>query len=304
MRKEIFHFPHSILSLVIAGAGLFQLRMTNVIWEMENDMVIASPSNERLKHARRVRDGREPDLIFVEGARLIEESLQSGLKLTACFHEPDPTPRAQKLIDEMASRGCPLFPALRAALDTVADTVSSQGLIVIAEKPEFNFDSALRARDGVAPLLVCLDSAQDPGNFGTIVRTAEAAGASGVVATKGSVDAFAPKTLRSSMGSAFRLPVVTGVEDGDLALVSKASNLRMVATTAGGETIYTDYDWRSPTMVVFGNEARGLGRELLERCDERLRIPLRAPVESLNIAAAAAVILFEAARQRRGMDSG
>jgi RNA methyltransferase, TrmH family len=266
---------------------------------MENDMVIMSPSNERLKHARRVRDGREPDLIFVEGERLVEECLQSGLKLRACFHEPDPTLRAQRLIDEMASRGCPIYPAIRGALETVGDTVNTQGLIVIAEKPEFNFDRALQARDGVAPLLVCLDSAQDPGNFGAIVRTAEAAGASGVVATKGSVDAFAPKTLRSSMGSAFRLPVVTGVEGGDLALACGSAKLSMVATTAGGETVYTDYDWRKPTMVVFGNEARGVGRELLERCDERLRIPLSAPVESLNMAAAAAVILFEAARQRR-----
>src|SRR2546422_4117220 len=199
---------------------------------MENDMVIRSPPNERLKHARRVRDGREPELIFVEGARLIEECVQSGLKLTACFHEPDPAPQAQKLIDEMARRGCPLHPALRAAIETVGDTVNTQGLIVIAERPESDFDRASWARDGVAPLLVCLDSAQDPGNFGTIVRTAEAAGASGVVATKGSVDAFAPKTLRSSMGSAFRLPVVTGVEGGDLALACGSAKLSMVATTA------------------------------------------------------------------------
>jgi RNA methyltransferase, TrmH family len=278
--------------------------MTNGECNMENDMVITSLSNERLKHARRVRDGREPDLIFVEGERLIEECLQSGLKLTACFHEPDPTPRAQKIIAEMVSRGCPLYAANRAALETVGDTANTQGLIAIAERPRSDFDRALEARDGVAPLLVCLDSAQDPGNFGSVVRTAEAAGASGVVATKGSVDAFAPKTLRSSMGSAFRLPIVTGIESEALAPASGAARLRMVATTAGGETIYSAYDWSRPTMVVFGNEARGVGRELLERCDERLRIPLSAPVESLNMAAAAAVILFEAARQRRGIGSG
>jgi TrmH family RNA methyltransferase len=278
--------------------------MTNDECNMGNDMVITSPSNERLKHARRVRDGREPDLIFIEGERLIEECLQSGLKLTACFHEPDPTPRAQRIIAEMARRDCPLYPALRDALETVSDTVNTQGLIAIADRPESHFDRALQARDGVAPLLVCLYSAQDPGNFGTIVRTSEASGASGVLATKGSVDAFAPKTLRSSMGSAFRLPIVTGVEIEELPLASSAAKLRMVATTAAGETIYSDYDWRRPTMVVFGNEARGVGRELLERCDERLRIPLRAPVESLNVAAAAAAVLFEAARQRRGVGSG
>jgi TrmH family RNA methyltransferase len=278
--------------------------MMNVIWKMKNDMVITSSSNERLKHARRVRDGREPDLIFVEGERLIEECLQSGLKLTACFHEPDPTPRAQRIIAEMASRDCPLYPTQRAALETVSDTVNTQGLIGIAEKPKSDFDRALQARDGVAPLLVCLDSAQDPGNFGTIVRAAEASGASGVVATRGSVDAFAPKTLRSSMGSAFRLPLVTGVESEELPLRARAAKLRMVATAAGGETIYSDYDWSRPTMVVFGNEARGVGRELLERCDECIRIPLRAPVESLNLAAAVAVILFEAARQRRAVGNG
>ena len=272
--------------------------MTNDKCNMENDMVITSSSNERLKHARRVRDGREPGLIFVEGERLIEECLQSGLKLTACFHAPDPNPRAQKIIAQMARLDCPLYPATRAALDTVSDTVSAQGLIAIAERPESVFDQTLPARDDVAPLIVCLDRAQDPGNFGTIVRTAEAAGASGVVATKGSVDAFSPKTLRSSMGSAFRLPLVTGLEQEELLSRVRAAKLRVVATAASGEMVYSDYNWRRPTMVIFGAEASGLGLELLERCDERLRIPLRAPVESLNVAAAAAAVLFEAARQR------
>jgi TrmH family RNA methyltransferase len=265
---------------------------------MENDMVITSSSNERLKQARRVRDGREPGLIFVEGERLIEECLQSCLKLRACFHMPDPNPRARKIIAEMERLDCPLFPATSAALETVSDTVNTQGLIAIAERPRSDFDRTLPARDGVAPLIVCLDMARDPGNFGTIVRTAEAAGASGVVATKGSVDAFSPKTLRSSMGSAFRLPVVTGVESEELLTRIRAAKLRVVATCASGEMVYSDYNWRRPTMVIFGAEASGVRRELLERCDERLRIPLRAPVESLNVAAAAAVVLFEAARQR------
>ncbi len=262
-------------------------------------MTITSPANERLKYARRARDGREPELIFVEGERLIEECLQSGLKLTACFHLPDPNRRAQMIIAEMARHNIPLYPATEAALATVSDTVNSQGLIAIAKRPVFDFNQTLSARDGASPLVVCLDSVQDPGNFGTIVRTSEAAGASGVVALKGSVDAFAPKTLRGSMGSAFRLPVATEVGIEELLANSRAASLKIVATAGGGETVYSDYDWLRPTMVIFGNEARGVGAELLERCDERLRIPLRAPVESLNVAAAAAVVLFEAARQRR-----
>lgn len=263
-------------------------------------MIITSPANERLKHARRVRDGRERGLIFVEGERLIEELLHSELKPTACFHAPDPNPRAQMVVAEMARRNIPLYSVTDAALATVSDTVNSQGLVAIAEKPVFKFDQILPARDGDAPLIVCLDSVQDPGNFGTIVRTSEAAGASCVVALKGSVDAFSPKTLRSSMGSAFRLPVVTEIEIEELLAGVYAKNLKIVAAEASGETVYSDYDWRKPTMIIFGNEARGVGATVLERCDARLRIPLRAPVESLNVAAAAAAVLFEAVRQRRG----
>lgn len=261
-------------------------------------MIITSPANDRLKHARRVRDGRERGLIFVEGERLVEECLQSGLKLIACFHLPEPNLRAQSVIAELARRDCPLYSTAEAALETVSDTINTQGLIALAERPSSNLDQVLAARNGVTPLVVCLDAVQDPGNFGTIVRTSEAAGASGVVALKGSVDAFAPKALRSSMGSAFRLPIVTEVESEELLDQAHAAGLKIMATAASGETVYSDFDWRQPVMIIFGNEARGVSEDLSERCDARLRIGLRAPVESLNVAAAAAVILFEAARQR------
>jgi TrmH family RNA methyltransferase len=162
-------------------------------------MPITSPSNERLKHARRVRDGRERNLIFVEGERLIEECLQSSLPLSSCFHSPDPSPRAQAILNQLAQRGCPLFATADAALEAVCDTANTQGLILIAQRPTATLDQVLSNRNGEAGLVVCLDAVQDPGNFGTIVRTAEAAGASGIAAMKGSVDAFAPKTLRSAM---------------------------------------------------------------------------------------------------------
>lgn len=262
-------------------------------------MLITSPANEKLKQARRVRDGRESDLIFVEGERLVEECLQSKLQLVACFHAPQLSPRAQKILADLMDQGCPIYPTDDAVLETVSDTVSTQGLIVLASRPNFTLDQTMSLRDGKAPLIVCLDAIQDPGNFGTIVRTAEAAGASGVVALKGSADAFAPKTLRSAMGSAFRLPVRDHVEIDEILVKSFESGVKVVATQAEAETIYSAYDWLQPTLIILGNEARGINRELLERCDVRLRIPLRPPVESINVAAAAAVVLFEAARQRR-----
>lgn len=257
-------------------------------------MLITSPANERLKHARRVRDGREDDLIFVEGERLIEECLQSGLALAACFHSPEVSPRAQTILAELADRGCPLLPTADAVLATVSDTVNSQGLIVLAERPTAQLEEVLLS----SGLLVCLDAVQDPGNFGTILRTAEAAGADGVISMKGSVDAYSPKVLRSAMGSAFRLPIVTGVTDEGLTEHLHKTKLQIAAATADGEMLYHELNWLKPTMVILGNEANGVSNDLLELCETSIRIPLRSPVESLNVAAAAAVILFEAARQR------
>ena len=257
-------------------------------------MLITSPANERLKHARRVRDGREDDLIFVEGERLIEECLQSGLAMTACFHSPDVSPRAQKILVELADRNCPMLPTADAVLATISDTVNSQGLIVLAQRPTATIDQVFSSGE----LVVCLDAVQDPGNFGTILRTAEAAGASGIVALKGSVDAFAPKTLRSAMGSAFRLPIATDVSPKDFLAKSRKAGLKVVVATAEGETIYSNFNWRQPSVLVLGNEANGIRPELLEQSDARINIPLQAPVESLNVASAAAAILFEAARQK------
>ncbi|MEK7832573.1 MAG: RNA methyltransferase [Acidobacteriota bacterium] len=257
-------------------------------------MLITSPANERLKHARRVRDGREDNLIFVEGERLIEECLQSDLAMEACFHSPELSPRAQTILAELTERACPLLPTADAVLATISDTVNTQGLILIAERPSATLAQVLSS----GGLFACLDAVQDPGNFGTILRTAEAAGAKGVIALKGSVDAFAPKTLRSAMGSAFRLPIATDVGLEEFLAKTSAAGLKVVATTAEAEISYSNFDWRQPAVIVLGNEANGVRQELLESCDARVNIPLCAPVESLNVAAAAAVILFEAARQK------
>ncbi len=262
-------------------------------------MLITSPANQHLKRARGVRDGREPELIFVEGERLGEECVYSALELAACFHVPEPGARAQEVIGEAQRRGCPVYAVTEAALAAVSDTVNSQGLVLLARRPQCSVAQALRAAAESSGLVVGLDAVQDPGNFGTIVRTAEAAGAAGVIALRGSVDAFAPKTLRSAMGSAFRLPLADGAGMNEVLAACRAAGMRTVATAAEAEISYDDYDWRQSALVFFGNEAGGLRPELLEQCDAAVRIPIRHPVNSINVAAAAAVILFEAARQRR-----
>lgn len=256
-------------------------------------MLITSSSNERVKHARRVREGRERDLIFVEGERLVAECTASSLKLHACFTAAEPSASQQKLLERI---NCPVFQLSESVLESLSDTQSTQGIIVIAERP---FPTVERLFEGGTPLLLGLDRIQDPGNLGTLVRTAEAAGVSGIFAFAGSADAFAPKTLRSSMGSAFRLPILPDVSGLGTLETCRARGIQTVVATGEADASHYEYDWCQPTLLILGNEGRGASTEIMNACDHRLRIPLHPPVESLNVAAAGAAILFEAVRQRR-----
>jgi TrmH family RNA methyltransferase len=256
-------------------------------------MLITSSSNERVKHARRVREGRERDLIFIEGERLVTECLYSGLKLHACFTGSNPSANQNRLLERIP---CPAFQLSDSVLESLSDTTSTQGIIVLAERP---FPAVDHLFEGKKPLLLGLDRIQDPGNLGTLVRTAEASGVSGLFSFAGSADAFAPKTLRSSMGSAFRLPILPDVSGLGVIETCHARGLKTVVATGEAELLHYDYDWRQPTLLILGNEGRGASAEIMSACDVRVRIPLHEPVESLNVAAAGAAILFEAVRQRR-----
>lgn len=255
-------------------------------------MEIRSRDNERIKQARRVREGREPGLIFVEGLRLAEECLRSGLEVTAAFYRATEEPRQRQLLDALAARGVACHETAPPVLESLGDTVQGQGIVLLAQRPA----PAVVDRPG---LLLGLDRIQDPGNLGTLLRTAEAAGVDGVVLLAGCADVYSPKVLRASMGAAFRLPVLTMTQADDLPDLARRLEVALVAAAGSGERDYEAHDWSAPTLLLLGNEAKGVDPGLLARCDLRLRIPLARGVESLNVAAAGAVMLFEAARQRR-----
>jgi RNA methyltransferase, TrmH family len=255
-------------------------------------MLITSSSNERVKHARRVREGRERDLIFVEGERLVAECVASPLKLHTCFTAAEPSAAQLTLLESIT---CPVLQLSESVLESLSDTTSTQGIIVIAERP---FPQVDRLFEGKAPLVLGLDRIQDPGNLGTLIRTAEAAAVNGIFSFAGSADAYAPKTLRSSMGSAFRLPILPDVSGVGVIETCRARGLKTVVATGDADLLHYNYDWRQPTLLILGNEGRGVSAEIMSACDHRVRIPLHTPVESLNVAAAGAAILFEAVRQR------
>jgi TrmH family RNA methyltransferase len=225
----------------------------------------------------------------LEGVKVIEEALDAGVAIEAVFAAPDaPRPLLQRALDA-GVRVHELEPGL---IERVADTVTPQPVMAIAPW----IDVPLADVSGADFLVVCVD-VRDPGNAGTVLRSAEAAGASAVVFCDGSVDVFNPKTVRASAGSLFHVAVVNGGPVSDVLATIRGWGARTLGTVARDGTPYDDVDLTGPVALVVGNEAHGLpdGLEL----DESVTIPMAGSSESLNVGMAAAVICFEVARQRR-----
>ena len=260
---------------------------------------ITSRDNQRLKFARRVRDGNVEDLIFVEGVRLAEEVLRSNLKISDVLYIESfaETERGRALLKRFQNLNrAEVSPNIFASL---ADTKTSQGIIVICEKPttskhfiETNLLSEIKL-----PLVILLHQINNPANLGAILRTAEAADVAGVIITANSADAFSPKSLRGAMGASLRLALWNDAKFYEVIEWAKAKDLTSVCADIKSETNYLEVDWKAPRLLVFGSEAHGLSAEEREEIDENLLIPMENGVESLNLAVACAVIVFEAKRQ-------
>jgi TrmH family RNA methyltransferase len=260
---------------------------------------ITSRKNPLAQRARAVRDGREKEFVFVEGVRLCEEALRASVVFEAVLY-------TRTLAED--ERGGALLERLREVcrnthavsedvLESVSDTKTPQGVVALAHRPQTNGERIVRAA-GV-PLVVVVHRANNPSNAGAVLRVAEAAGATGVIFTEGSTDPLSPKSLRGSMGSAFRLPLWTGPTLAEALGWCAERGIHTVATAACAPSLHTELDWTTPRAVVLGPEAGGLSEDELRAAGEAVRIPMRAPVESLNLATALAVLLYEAARQRR-----
>ena len=253
---------------------------------MPESEVIRSKDNSRLKLARAVRDGREPEFIFIEGVRLVQEAIRSGLKLAYVFaaEELNPTAKIPDLSD--------WIPVDSKIFDSISDTENSQGIIAIAQRPRTSVENVQTG------LIVLLHRVNNPSNLGAVIRTAEAAGAAGLITTSGSADAFSPKALRASMGSAFRLPIVEKQTFDEAIEWARSQGRVTTAADISGSKSYTEIDWTIPRLIIFGSEAHGLDERELGMIDEKIIIPMENEVESLNLAVSSGVILFEAKRQR------
>jgi TrmH family RNA methyltransferase len=260
--------------------------------------IIKSRKNPLVQRAREVRDGRERELIFVEGVRLCEEATRAALDFEIVLHTPAMagSERGARLLIDLGRRAARTQAADEEVFDFLSDTKTAQGVVALARRPRAG-PEVIESRNAT-PLVVVMHRANNPSNAGAMLRVAEAAGATAAVATHGSTDLFSPKSLRGSMGSAFRLPLWTGPSLAEVLEWCRARGVRLVATAADAEQAHTELDWTTPRAVLVGPEAGGLTDEETRAADDRLRIPMRPPVESLNVAVALGVVLYEAARQR------
>lgn len=292
---------------------------------------ITSRENRWLKDFRVALRGGLPTAsgcIGVEGLRFVEEALRSTLSIEALLASASGERHLEHLAALLARPDRADLRILRTTdhlFAGVADTESPQGIAALVHLRAATFDDLLRPASGASPLLVVLAGVQDPGNVGTILRTAEAFGATGAATcasgVSGTANPFSPKVLRASAGSALRLPILHGVALPILLAQLRVSGIKVFATTShealshspasafssaspGSVTSTSSLlspwqlDWLEPAALLIGNEGAGLPEEVERSADARIRIPIAAGVESLNVAVSAALILYEAARQR------
>lgn len=254
--------------------------------------MITSTSNPRVKWVRalqRERKSRDAEGVFViEGQRLMREALESMVQIHMVMHTEGITQHASDLIDHMASRGAEVMPVSGAAMAACSDLETPPGLLAVLDKP------ALSLPEGI-DLALIIDGLSDPGNLGTILRTALAVGVQVVYLTKGTVDPFNPKVVRGGMGAHLHLPLCDLDPSAGWAALA---DLQVRLADARDGIRYDQVDWSAPTALAIGGEARGGSPAIRDLASETVHIPLRGRVESLNAAVAAAVILFEILRQR------
>jgi TrmH family RNA methyltransferase len=279
---------------------------------------LTSRDNRWLKEFRLALRGGLPTengFVGLEGVRLVEEALRSGCPIQAVLFS-ESGQRHHERLAPLIDRPEMAFPTLRTTdrlFEGLADTEHPQGVAALVKPRETSFDDLVRTpASACAPLLVVLAGVQDPGNVGTILRTAAAFGATGAATSpsgiSGTASPYSPKALRASAGAALHLPILAGMSLPILLTQFKIAGIRTLASSVreprdGDQPPLAPWeiDWCQPVALLVGNEGAGLPEEVERSTDARIRIPMASGVESLNAAAAAAVVFYEAARQRNSL---
>jgi RNA methyltransferase, TrmH family len=257
--------------------------------------MITSTRNPKIQWVRslqsRAQARREEGLFIVEGVRLVEEALNAGWDARLLLYTDDLGERGQQIVSSFSARGVQGEPVAPHVMRAASDTESPQGLLAVLSRQALPFPETL-------DFIFIPSEVRDPGNLGTMLRTAAAAGVQAVFLPPGTVDAFAPKVVRAAMGAHFRLPLLVRTWEEILAYVQENA-MAVFLAEAGEGVLYNEVDFRRPLALMIGGEAEGAGKTAEALAQVRIHIPMTGGVESLNAAAAAAILLFEIVRQRR-----
>lgn len=261
--------------------------------------MITSTSNARVKRlVNLVKKRRERDregVFLVEGPRMFREAPKDQIQevyVSESFFQ-----KGGEAADWLRAGDAAGEVLADHVFSHVSDTQTPQGVLAVVRRPAYTLEDVI---SGACPQLLVLENLQDPGNLGTIVRTAEGAGVTGIVLSSGCVDLYNPKTIRSTMGSIYRMPICCAADLHSALGEMKRQGICTYAAHLDGEQSYDQEDYRRPCAFLIGNEGNGLTKETAAAADRLVRIPMSGQVESLNAAIAAAVLMFEASRQRRG----
>ena len=256
------------------------------------ETVVTSRSNARVKQLRAAFNGHarlSGGLVAIEGDHLLTEALRSRVVLKTVFLSE------RREVPKIIPRGVEVLRLTDEVFASLADTQSPQGIAALIEPPVHTLDTVIAG----LPLILIAAGLQDPGNLGTLVRSAEAFGATGVLTTPGTVSAWNQKALRASVGSVFRIPVVPVSPEEVASLKNqKVGLLAAVGDADRGVIPAQEMDFTQPCAILIGNEGAGLSQDWLEMANARVTIPCPGPVESLNAAVAGSLLLYEASRQR------
>ncbi len=261
------------------------------ITSLDNQIVKMASSLSEKKY--RDREG----LYILEGPNMIREALENSGKARFIFLKAESTSQeARNLAENADANGLAVYEVSDSVYEKISQTETPQGILAILEKPKRNRESFLK--DCENKNLLVIDRVQDPGNIGTLLRTAEAAGMGGAVVIKGSGDPFSPKAVRAASGATERFPIIFTESASDTVSILKNAGKKVFATAMNGTTVYYKADLKENAAIVVSNEGNGASQEILDAADEILSIPMEGKTESLNVAIASGIIMFESRRQK------
>lgn len=250
---------------------------------------------EILKLQKQPKYRRSTGLFVAEGLKMLTEAAENGC-LVKLYISGTVAGKDNERLEKLCM-SCSFETVTDNIFKQLSDTVTTQGVLGIIKQPSYNITDILNCKKH---MWLLLDNIQDPGNLGTIMRTAEGAGMSAVIMGKGTADLFNPKTVRSTMGAIFRMPFIYTDDITETIKIIKNKGFNIYGAAMGGNKTYDQADYTKGAGIVIGNEANGISGRVLGYVTEKIHIPMEGKLESLNAAVAAAVIMYEAARQKRG----